>query len=181
MSENRTCSVDGCDRPHQARGLCKAHYQQSWRTGTTGPIKEKIGGADLVWSIVHAPPTDACVFWPGGVDRPEFYAQGKAASVARTVLALTAGPPPTPEHHACHAPLICHDSRCVNPQHLRWGTAVENRADRRLDGTSGKLTPEQVQAIRRDPRLQREIAADYGISRAAVGDIKTGRSWATVD
>ena len=25
-----TCSVDGCDRPYRARGLCKLHYDRAW-------------------------------------------------------------------------------------------------------------------------------------------------------
>lgn len=24
------CSIESCDRPHSARGLCKAHYNQRW-------------------------------------------------------------------------------------------------------------------------------------------------------
>lgn len=35
-----------------------------------------------------------------------------------------------------------------------------------------------VEAIRADPRLQRDIAADFGVSQAQVSDIKTRRSWA---
>jgi len=30
------CSVDGCDRPHMARGLCSTHYSRQWRTGNAG-------------------------------------------------------------------------------------------------------------------------------------------------
>ena len=29
----RTCNVEGCDKPHQARGLCWRHYQQARRHG----------------------------------------------------------------------------------------------------------------------------------------------------
>ena len=28
--ETRTCSVDGCDRAHEAKGYCRAHYKR-WR------------------------------------------------------------------------------------------------------------------------------------------------------
>lgn len=31
----RTCVIDGCDRPHLARGWCGAHYQRWRTTGTT--------------------------------------------------------------------------------------------------------------------------------------------------
>jgi len=31
------CTVDGCDRPHLARGLCKLHYDRKRTTGEPGP------------------------------------------------------------------------------------------------------------------------------------------------
>ena len=40
-----------------------------------------------------------------------------------------------------------------------------------------KFTKEQVLAIREDPRTQRTIAAEYGITQTRVSYIKTKRSW----
>jgi hypothetical protein len=34
----RICSVEGCDRPHMARGFCNRHYQIEHRAGITGRI-----------------------------------------------------------------------------------------------------------------------------------------------
>lgn len=31
----RICSVEGCERDTDARGLCQRHYNQWWRTGST--------------------------------------------------------------------------------------------------------------------------------------------------
>lgn len=28
------CKVDGCDRPHRSKGLCRTHYMRWHRTGT---------------------------------------------------------------------------------------------------------------------------------------------------
>lgn len=36
-SANRLCTVDGCDRPHKARGFCLPHYQQ-WRRDNLNTI-----------------------------------------------------------------------------------------------------------------------------------------------
>lgn len=30
-SENKLCSVEGCDKKHNSKGLCKMHYLQQWR------------------------------------------------------------------------------------------------------------------------------------------------------
>lgn len=42
----RTCSVDGCDRPHRSKGWCNAHYSRVLRNGVPGgliPAKVEFG------------------------------------------------------------------------------------------------------------------------------------------
>lgn len=108
----------------------------------------------------------------------------KMLKVHRLVLFAFVGPPP--EKHEC-----CHGDG--NPQNnlignLRWDTASANQADRVKHGTSNrgercanaKLTEEQIKAIREDPRLQREIAEDYGIRAGHVSRIKSGVRWGHV-
>lgn len=68
---------------------------------------------------------------------------------------------------------------------LRWDTHKSNIHDRITHGTSNrgercgtaKLTLEQVNAIRKDTRLQRLIAADYGIAESMISRIKNGKRW----
>lgn len=77
---------------------------------------------------------------------------------------------------------------CVNPRHLFLGTHADNNKDRAAKGRSAntkgerhpgrKLDVDQVSAIRTDPRSQRKIAADFGISQVQVSSIKRGKSWA---
>lgn len=108
----------------------------------------------------------------------------KMMKVHRLVLLAFVGPAPA-KHECCH-----NDG---NPQHnhisnLRWDTAAANQADRVKHGTSNrgercaaaKLTTEQVIAIRADDRLQREIAADYGVRENTISRIKSGKRWAHV-
>ena len=37
------CSVEGCDRPHQAKGLCDTHYSRLRKTGTTDRLPRVCG------------------------------------------------------------------------------------------------------------------------------------------
>lgn len=81
----------------------------------------------------------------------------------------------------------CDNRRCVNPDHLRLGTHADNMRDLCARGPSNlgageksansKLTEAQVRDIYADPRAQKVIAAEYGVSKMAVSSIKTKRSW----
>ncbi len=42
------------------------------------------------------------------------------------------------------------------------------------------LTNDQVRSIRRDPRPAREVAAEYGVSRWRIYDVRTGKTWKDV-
>ena len=83
----------------------------------------------------------------------------------------------------------CHNDG--NPQNnhwsnLRWDTPKNNHADKIKHGTTNrgeqcgtaKLTLEQVRAIRQDTRLQRIIAAEYGVRDNTISRIKSFKRWA---
>ena len=79
----------------------------------------------------------------------------------------------------------CDNPPCCNPHHLSLGTNADNTQDkvergRQLRGAtvpSSKLTEDDVRAIRSDPRINTEIAADYGISSPTVTEIKRRKTW----
>lgn len=83
---------------------------------------------------------------------------------------------------------LCDTPACCNPLHLVRGTHAENMKhmrDRRRgvygeESNLARLTAEQVLAIRADTRLQRIIAAEYGVKRATISAIKLRRSWAHI-
>ena len=68
---------------------------------------------------------------------------------------------------------------------LRWDTPRNNQLDRAKHGTSNrgercaaaKLTEAQVRAILTDTRLQRIIAAEYGVLQNTISRIKSGKRW----
>jgi hypothetical protein len=90
--------------------------------------------------------------------------------------------PIKPGDHVLHS---CDNPLCVNPKHLFLGDQPMNMRDKVAKSrqnrgeTHGrrKLTEAQARAIKNDPRRQREIADDYGISVPTVSDIKRGYSW----
>jgi len=82
----------------------------------------------------------------------------------------------------------CHNDGNAFNNHLsnlRWDTPKNNHADKIKHGTTNrgercgtaKLTLEQVQAIRKDDRLQRIIAKEYNIAESMISRIKNGKRW----
>jgi hypothetical protein len=81
----------------------------------------------------------------------------------------------------------CDTRPCVNPDHLFLGTKTDNANDRTQKGRGrgqpgeshymAKLTEADVAAIRSDPRLQRIIAKDYGVTQPAISLIKRQARW----
>jgi hypothetical protein len=94
---------------------------------------------------------------------------------------LTNGPIPA-GMHVCHH---CDNPPCCNPAHLFLGTNTDNIKDRVAKGRSGhtnaKLTPERAHDIRRRYAaggiFQRELAAEYGVTRSCVQHVIHGNSW----
>lgn len=86
----------------------------------------------------------------------------------------------------CHS---CDNPPCVRPDHLFLGTRRENLQDMSRKGRStrgekdamAKLSTGQVEAIRARYAAggvyQREIAAEYGVSRSLISAILVRRAW----
>jgi hypothetical protein len=102
----------------------------------------------------------------------------------KAVLEAFVGPRPQ-GMEACHNNGDPFDNRLEN---LRWDTTRNNQLDRIKHGTSNrgercataKLTEAQVRAILVDTRLQREIAADYGVRENTISRIKSGKRWSHI-
>jgi hypothetical protein len=83
----------------------------------------------------------------------------------------------------------CDQPRCVRPDHLFLGTRADNMADmvakgRQARGEShanARLTPDIVKTIRASGEGQLTIARRYKISQPTVSNIRTGRTWASVE
>jgi hypothetical protein len=84
----------------------------------------------------------------------------------------------------------CDNPRCCNPNHLVAGTQADNMHDawskgrvpiaKKPNGSAHyktKLTDDNVMAIRKDTRLLKDIAADYGVSIPTISSIRHRRNW----
>lgn len=130
---------------------------------------------------------DDCLIWPyhrakngyGTIIHPE---RKSCTTAARLMCEYANGQPKTENQHAAH---ICGNGHegCVNPKHLRWATAKENNADKRLHGTQPHMFSEdQVRAIRslRPELTEAEIAERFGTTRAQIHSVLLRRSYAWV-
>ena len=136
---------------------------------------------DRFWSRVDRRGTDECWPWIGNrnaLGYGEFYS-GRSIGAHRYSLMLATGRHDAArDQFACHA---CDNPPCVNPAHLRWGSAKDNAVDTLSRGRLiTKITRDVVVAILNDPRPQVVIARELGVNKHTISDIKTGRSWAQV-
>ena len=143
---------------------------------------------------------ESCWMWCAGVDKDGYgrFRLGKQKARAnRVAYELYVGPiqPGMVVRHKCDTP------RCVNPSHLELGTSADNTNDcvvrgrhpsgpgiyagrRSYKGEAGpaaKISEADAIKIIADQRRHADIAADYGLTRAAVSHIKRGFTWAHLD
>lgn len=186
------CAVDGCPRPHDARGFCKPHYSRWKRHGDPLAGRTPNGALIAFLKAAAVSETDDCILWPfarykhghGMVNYG-----GTMMRASRAVLLIAGRVPANPKDHAAHKPIICHNPACVNPRHLDFVSAQENADHRKLDGTSkrgeaspsAKLTEEQVREIRRSSDTYAELAARFGVAEPTINSIRSRQNWAWLE
>lgn len=142
------------------------------------------------WAKVALPDGFGCMLWLASRTRGygAFYFDGRMRPAPRISLILAGHAVPGIGFEAAHNPGECHRRDCVAPDHLRWATAVENQADRVIDGTTNrgercgnsKLTSDQVLEIRdlaSSGVMQRELARSYAVSEPTISLILKRERW----
>lgn len=143
-----------------------------------GPIEQRF------WRFVSPEPNTGCWLWDGSW----WKGYGTISNRLATHVSLELHGRPRPVGmQACHH---CDVPACVNPEHLYWGDDKQNRADMFRRGrqnlpfgsahVNSKLDESLIRAIRASDRRHRELAAEYGVCRQLIGEIKAGRRWAWV-
>lgn len=120
---NRTCSVEGCERPVYGRGMCGAHYGRWWRHG--GPLAGRPTTLrDRFFAKVRVDES-GCWLWQGHAF-PNGYGAIRMAPdrrlAHRVAYELLVGTLPDGlviDH-------LCRVRNCVNPAHLEAVTQGEN-------------------------------------------------------
>lgn len=112
----------------------------------------------------------------------------KTFKVSRKVCELVYGPPKLGDY-AMH---LCDNPPCINPDHLRWGTPLQNSQDAMAKNRiakgeragGAKLTDFQVLEIRQlyaNGSTHRAIASIYGMNHSVIGDICRRETWRHLD
>lgn len=195
MAPSLICSVEHCGKPTHIRGLCSSHYKRLMRHGD--PLAGGTAvGAPMQWVREVAIPfsgTD-CLKFPFSRDDygyGKIRVDGRNKGVHVIVCAAKHGPKPSPRHEACHSCGKGHEG-CVNPNHVRWGTRVENMSDAIAHGTLKNRNPlqrgerapsakfsdalvDQVRELIAQGVPQPAIARATGISQSHVSAISRGR------
>lgn len=133
-----------------------------------------------------------CLIWPYsrmGKGYAKLWYEGKDTGAHRLMCTWVNGPPPTPEHEACHTCGHGFDA-CIAPDHLIWATPKENAKYKLTHDTHNrgerhglaKLTNEQVREIKTllDRQTMRSIAHQFSVSESIIHRINSGECWSSV-
>ena len=189
----RKCNVIGCEKKHDAKGFCSVHYQRNKKYGD--PLAGGTFCGEPIEFLMNAIERSKngeadCIEWPYGTSLGygAIKFEGKVQTAHRLALVLS-GVDDHPGMDCCHEPNICHNRRCVNINHLRFATRKENCEDMILDrmttrgekSVKAKLTEDEVRAIRKDTRVSRLVAHDYGVTPRHIRKIKQSKTWAWLE
>lgn len=189
------CSVEGCDRPFRCRQLCAVHYDRWRRHGDPTVLLTTPKGELLAWlAKAMLLETDDCIEWPYTLSTSGYGIvryQGRQTPAHALALILSGQPKPdAPQNLALH---WCDNPPCVNVRHLRWGSNLDNAADRvarergrHPNGENhyrAKLNEQQVREIRRRWAMgesQVSLGAAYGVDRNTIAGAVHGKTWRCV-
>lgn len=145
-------------------------------------------GEPLAWLMSHVGyKGDDCLRWPYGYKGGGYGCVNHDERAHRRMCIEAHGEPPFDGAEAAH---ICGNGHlgCVNPNHLKWATKIENQRDRVIHGTHNRgarshmviLNEDQVREIRElfGKETQVSIARRFGVDRSTVRAIHSKRSWA---
>ena len=187
------CSVEGCTRPVNARGLCSTHYMVQRRAGLL-PIGTRARGTleERFWRYVLK--TEDCWIWTGGSKNQKGYCLIQVGGKgSKHILAHRLSY--TIHHGAIPDGMVimhsCDNPGCVNPAHLKAGTQSENIIEAFNKGRkvcipplhfgekhwSAKLNEELVRYIRVSDKTPTMLSKELGVGRQSIAKAKQRKTW----
>lgn len=191
----RICAVSGCNKPHKAQGLCAEHYDKQRKRGDAlaAPKRHLIRDIFERFEANSQQMANGCIEWTAALTENGYGRacyRGEATAAHRLAYHIYKKPIPAFSSKSVvrHS---CDNRKCVNPDHLIYGTQADNIADmidrqRGLVGelnNSAKLDAEKVRgmrAMRRDGAELLAIASKYGVSKTTCWAVVNNRTWTHV-
>lgn len=130
MKPTRKCSIDGCGRDigrHGARGWCNKHYQRWQAHGDPKGGRRKYLDPEKAFKA-RTVRVGECLVWEGSSSLGYGYitVRGKGLRAHRYAWEREHGPIP----EGMQVDHICHNTLCVNVEHLRLATPPQNARHR---------------------------------------------------
>lgn len=135
----------------------------------------------LIAAIINLNLTEEdCWLWPQGCTtagygvmwEPDFGGKGNAQYVhieAARLWVKRSKPDSVMVRHSCHEP------KCFNPQHLTWGTHLDNMRDKRHRTLiEAGITPYHLYLIKTNNLSERKTAVMYRVTRSLITRIRKG-------
>jgi hypothetical protein len=189
------CSIEGCDRPHTARGFCHRHYREFLREGG-----DRIAQPTRHYGLtpeerfrLYVRETPQCWEWTGYKNEKGYGVinlRGERVMAHRMAYELAGGTIPKGLFVLHH----CDNPGCVRPKHLFVGTLADNNADmdrkgrgrrgHNMPGTGNhraKLTEDDIRAIRASPENGQVLADRYGVAREHIWAIRQRIFWSHIE
>jgi len=187
----RGCNFSGCKQVHRAKGYCATHYNMFAKYGNFDRARGPLFAGHAFIEGLKLGSKDECIEWPFGLNDggyAQVLIEGRRCRVHIIVCKKFHGAPTRAQPFSLHK---CGNRKCVNPEHLRWGSSKENAQDTILHGRTvrgpqqphAKLTENAVLKIKqslRDGARQVDLAMEYGVSLSAIHAVHKGRSWSWV-